>query len=360
MFLLRTRSGQLWFTVLVAAALVGCSKDPQASTNAVPWVKTVAIEAALGSRLQLSGTVRAQHENPVAFQMGGRVVSRHVEAGQRVQQGQLLLALDPRDVAASEQAALAQLSVAEAAMATAQRELERQKQLVQQGFVSPQSLDRLELQLRNTLSQLDAARAAATQARNAKGYTELRASQDGVIMDITAEPGQVVSSGQSLGTLAHAGAREIEVFLPTPQAAATQGTVRTAAGQHTLALREVAGAADPTSRTWRARYVLTAPTTAADELPLGSVVQVTLLTEAPTHSPASMAQHIPLTALDERGEAPKVWQVVEGAAQPVPVEVLHLGATQATIRSSLPNGQRIIAMGTHLLTPGMAVQELAP
>jgi len=357
MFLMRTKSRWWWLPVLLSAAVAGCSKDPQAQTNTAPWVKTVAIEAASEGRLQLSGTVRAQHENPVAFQMGGRILSRHVEAGQRVQKGQLLLTLDPRDVAASEQAALAQLGVAEAAMVTAKRELERQQQLVAQGFVSPQSLDRLELQLRNTLSQLDAARAAATQARNAKGYTELRATQEGVIMEITAEAGQVVSSGQSLGTLAHAGVREIEVFLPNPQAAAEQGSVSTTTGSREIRLREVAGAADPTSRTWRARYVLAANTATTDELPLGSVVQVTLLAR---NGVGEATQHIPLTALDERGEAPKVWQVINGAAQPVSVEVLQLGATQATIRSSLPNGQRIIALGTHLLTPGMAVQELAP
>ena len=175
-------------------------------------------------------------------------------------------------------------------------------------------------------------------------------------MDISVEAGQVVSSGQSLGTLAHAGARDIEVFLPSPQAAAPQGSVATALGPREVALREVAGAADPTSRTWRARYALANPDV-ANELPLGSVVQVTLPT---SNGSDHGTQHIPLTALDERGETPKVWQVVNGAAQPVSVEVLQLGATQATIRSSLPNGQRIIALGTHLLTPGMAVQELAP
>lgn len=356
MFLMRKKLGW-WLPVLLIVTVSGCSKDPQTQANAAPWVKTVAIDAATEGRLQLSGTVRAQHENPIAFQMGGRILSRHVEAGQRIQKGQLLLTLDPRDVAASEQAAQAQLGVAEAAMNTAKRELERQQQLVAQGFVSPQSLDRLELQLRNTLSQLDAARAAATQARNAKGYTELRAPQEGVIMDITAEAGQVVSAGQSLGTLAHAGVREIEVFLPHPQAAAEQGSASTAAGSREIRLREVAGAADPTSRTWRARYVLAANAAAGYELPLGSVVQVTLQAHNAT---GNTTQHIPLAALDERGGAPKVWQVVNGAAQPVPVEVLKLGATHATIRSGLPNGQRIIALGTHLLTPGMAVQELAP
>jgi hypothetical protein len=42
------------------------------------------------------------------------------------------------------------------------------------------------------------------------------------------------------------------------------------------------------------------------------------------------------------------------------VEVLALTAETARIRADLPEGSRIIALGTHLLAPGMAVRERAP
>ena len=92
-------------------------------------------------------------------------------------------------------------------------ELERQRQLVAQGFVSAQTLDRFELAQRDALSRLDVARAGATQARNARGYTELRAVRAGVITEVMAEVGQVVGAGQGLATLAQAGEREVEVEL---------------------------------------------------------------------------------------------------------------------------------------------------
>jgi RND family efflux transporter MFP subunit len=196
-----------WASLTLMAAwlgLSGCSRpasSPEAVTPA-PWVRTTTIESAASAPLVLSGVVRARHETPMAFQIGGRVLSRHVEAGQTVRAGQLLFALDPRDVATSEQAAAAQLAAAEAAMVTAQRELERQKQLVAQGFVSPQTLDRLELSLRNTVSQLDAARAVATQSRHARGYTELRAPRDGVIADVFVAAGEQVTDGTLLLALA--------------------------------------------------------------------------------------------------------------------------------------------------------------
>lgn len=342
----------------LALALSACSRQqaPTEAATPVPWVRTVALASAQSAQLLLSGTVRARHETPVAFQIGGRVLARHVEAGQSVKAGQLLFSLDPRDVAASEQAAAAQLAAAEAALATAQRELERQRQLVAQGFVSAQTLDRFELAQRDALSRLDVARAGAAQARNARGYTELRAARAGVITEVMAEAGQVVSPGQGLATLAQAGEREVEVHLPSataPQLGSVEGTD---GKSQPVQLREVAGAADPVSRSWRARYRLDADLQ-PEAWPLGSVVRLQL--GNPGTAQSSQDQQVPLGALDERADGPRLWRVVDGKAEAVPVKVIELGASQARIQSPLAVGDKVVALGTHRLTPGMAVRELA-
>lgn len=350
--------------LLLPGALVlglsACSRQeakPEAGTP-VPWVRTVALESADSGQLVLSGTVRARHEAPVAFQIGGRVLARQVEAGQGVKAGQLLFSLDPRDVAATEQAVAAQLAAAEAALATAQRELERQRQLVAQGFVSVQTLDRFELAQRDALSRLDVVRSASAQARNARGYTELRAARAGVITEVMVEAGQVVSPGQGLATLAQAGEREIEVHLPSAPSASQQGRVEGADGQsQAVQLREVAGAADPVSRTWRARYRLDAGHQ-PEAWPLGSVVRLVL--GQPGTAQSSQAQQVPLGALDERADGPRLWRVVNGKVESVSVKVIELGASHARIQSPLAVGDKVVALGTHRLSPGLAVRELAP
>lgn len=349
--------------VLLPCALVlglsACSRQDAQSeaTLPAPWVRTVAIAPAGAGQLLLSGTVRARHETPLAFQIGGRLLGRHVEAGQSVKAGQLLFSLDPRDVAATEQASAAQQAAAEAALATAQRELERQRQLVAQGFVSAQTLDRFELAQRDALSRLDVALAGAAQARNARGYTELRAARAGVITEVMAEAGQVVSPGQGLATLAQAGEREIEVHLPKAPPAPAQGRLEGADGKsQRVQLREVAGAADPLSRTWRARYRLDAGYQ-PEAWPLGSVVRLAL--GNPGQAAASQDQQVPLGALDERAGGPRLWRVVNGKAESVPVQVIELGASQARIQSPLAVGDPVVALGTHRLTPGMAVREQA-
>ncbi len=338
---------------LLLSILAACQNDTPSSEakRPTPWVKTVTLQAGGETTLVLSGILRARHATPVAFQVGGRILARYVDTGQRVTAGQKLFSLDPRDLDAAAQAVEAQLAATEAALATARSELERQRKLVAKKFVSRQTLDQFELKARDAASQVKAARARLAQARNARSYAELRAEHAGVLIDVSGEPGQVVGVGQTVAVLAQAGEREVEVSLSDGTHAPRSGRVYLPDGRRfPVRLREVAGAADPQSRTWRARYRLEG--TAAD-LPLGAVVQVRL------HKPAAGGQtwRVPLGALDERADGPRIWQVINGHAQPIPVEVVSLDSETARIRVDLPPTTHIIALGTHLLTPGMAVRE---
>ena len=340
---------------LVCVAISGCGggQEPSAGRGEAPFVKTATVAPADASAVGLSGTVRARYETPVAFQVGGRIAARRVDAGQAVRAGQVLFELDARDLGQASQAAQADVAAAEAALATARADLGRVRQLQGQNFVSAQALDRSELAEREARTRLDAARARLAQARNALGYARLGAPTAGVLVEVSGEPGQVVATGQRVATLARAGEREIEVFFPDVARPPASGQlIRADAAPVPLRLREVSGAVDPQSRTWRARYSVS---TGGDALALGSVVRAVFAT--PGHNDQALS--VPIAALDERGEGPRVWQVVDGRTQPVAVEILALDAEVARVRGGLKVGDKVIALGTHLLTPGMAVRELA-
>ncbi len=339
--------------------LTACSGEKPASGDGstvrpAPWVKTAVIGMDGRTALALSGTVRARHEAPVAFQVGGRIAARHVDAGQEIRRGARLFQLDPRDLEEAARTVEAEQSAARAALETAQAEVARSRRLRAQNFISQQALERTEQAEREARTRLDSGAARLRQARNALGYADLRAETDGVLISVGGEAGQVVAAGQVLAVMARDGAREIEVFFPdgvTPPRegrAALPGTAPLA-----LTLREVAGAADPQSRTWRARYRANAETR---RLPLGSLVRVDFESVAPS---AADTLEVPLAALDERGGGARVWRIVDGAAQALPVEVLALSQDFARVRAQLAPGSRVIALGTHLLQPGMAVREMA-
>jgi RND family efflux transporter MFP subunit len=344
------------FLLLITSVLLllGCSPDNGAINepqSAAPWVRTLSVTDASPAVMKLSGTIKGRYETPLAFQVSGRILERHVDTGQRVEKGQLLFQLDPRDLLASVRVAEADMKTAEAGLAIARSELQRQQQLVKGEFVSRQTLERYELTLREAIGRHQAANAVLDQARNAVDYAELRAEKAGILDAVIAEPGQVVNIGQALAILIDDSSLEVEVYLADGVDAPVSGSLSIEGKSLSIVLREVAASADAESRSWRARYRIKQP---SDALTLGSVVQVRL--DQPIQDTTFS---VPLAALDERSQGSQVWQVIEGQVQPVPVEVLELGREYARIRAPLVNGDRIVALGTHLLTPGMQVREQA-
>jgi len=340
----------LALAVLALTACSGGDDAPETGAAAAPWVRTAAVRSDGQARLDLTGRVRARFETPVAFQVDGRIAKRHIDAGQTVAVGQLLFELDPKDLREVLNAAEAARAAATAELRTAQDELERHRDLLEKKFIGQQAYDRAVLAERTARARLAAAEADLERARNALGYAVLRAERAGVLLEVQGEAGQVVDTGQTLAILAVEGAREIEVALPDGTVPPPRGQARDADGTTVaIELREVAGAADPASLTWRARYRLEDGAAFA----LGSVVRVTLQEAAPT----APIFDVPIGALDERADGPCVWRVVDGAARPLPVTVVSLGQETARIRAELPADARVVAFGTHLLTAGMAVRE---
>ncbi|WP_122689190.1 HlyD family efflux transporter periplasmic adaptor subunit, partial [Pseudomonas viridiflava] len=68
--------------------------------------------------------------------------------------------------------------------------------------------------LNSAKAQLDAAQAQVDVAANASQYAELKADVDGLVVNTAAEPGQVVTAGQTVVQLAKDVAREAAVELP--------------------------------------------------------------------------------------------------------------------------------------------------
>lgn len=343
---------------MLGAILVlgGCSNDHHDTGIEAPppWVMTVSPEPRADSVLRLSGTVRARHEVPLSFQVGGRILQRNVDAGERIESEQVLFTLDSRDLDETVRVASAQLRAAQAALDTADSELRRQQQLVERNFVSHQTLEQYQLAARDARSRADAAEASLAQSRNARAYAELTSDHAGVLIQVNGEPGQVVAMGQTVALLARDGEREIEVFLPDGNRVPPAGrVVMTDGSGAALTLREVAGAADSASLSWRARYRVDGDE--HGDLPLGAVVQVSL----EDAGAASGLFAVPPAALDERGDGPRVWIVIDGRAEPLPVEVVRLAPQRALVRADLEPGTRVISLGTHLLMPGRAVRERA-
>lgn len=337
--------------------LIGCGEEklPFDPRMEAPLVRTATVgEIATGSR-SFTGVVAARVQGDLGFRVSGKVLERRVDAGQTVKRGQLLMRLDPVDL---ELAALSQRELVAAVRAQAQQasaDEARYRELLRTGAISVSAYDQAKAAADAAKAQLSAAEAQARVASNATAYADLVADADGIVMETLVEPGQVVSAGQIVLRLAHAGAREAVIQLPETLRPALGST-----GQAMLfgnedqsmsaKLRQLSNVADSLTRTFEARYVL--EDAQANNIPLGTTVSIRIDDQDVN------GLQVPISALFDAGKEVGVW-LVSGEPATVswrPVVVRYLGEGSARVIGSLKSGDVIVALGAHLLRDGDQVR----
>ena len=340
--------------LLAAFAATACQKPAEDPRTLPPVVSVIDVQGGGASQETFTGVVRSRIESALGFRVGGKIAERLVDPGQTVRRGQALMRLDPSDLSLDASAQLANVAAARARSIQAAADLRRLQGMVEQGAISAQTFDEAKAGADAAAAQLAAAEAQAKVAQNVRGYAVLTADADGVVQEIVAEPGQVVSAGQTVVRLAHAGPREAAVDLPETVRPVLGSSARATLYGSNLApvpahLRQMSQTADPATRTFEARYVLEGAGTAA---PLGATVTVALPGPA---GPAAGAATVPLGALYDPGPGPGVWLVRDARLTFQPVKVTALDVETATV-TGLPPGARIVALGADRLRAGQTIR----
>lgn len=344
-------------SVLLCVGVLTACQRPAAAPEPVRAVKLVTVGSGLSQeRLEFSGEVRARVESALGFRVPGKLLSRPVEIGQRVRAGQLLAQLDPQDYQASAQAAHAQLLAAQSNRDAVEADFRRYQGLFEQGFISRAELERREAAWKAAQAQWQQASAQQTVQGNQSAYTRLLADGAGVVTSIDAQPGQVLAAGQPVLRLALDGTRDVVfavaedklALFRAGQSVAVQlwGSQRVLKAQ----VRDIAGSADPVTRTFLIKAALPADT---PDLVLGSTVTVR---QASTTQSASQMR-LPGTALRLEAGKTSVW-VLDAATMTVrsqAVEVDTADGNDAVVRSGLQAGDEVVVSGVHVLTPGQKV-----
>lgn len=152
-------------------------------------------------RLTANGTVTSLQSVDLRSQITSTVKQVHIREGQAVKAGELIFTLDSGTEEANLKKARAQVEKDQADLATAERNLERQRSLFRQKFVSQAALDTVQNQVDTLTGQLAIDRAAVEAARVALTYTEIRAPFPGRTGLINVRPGSLVQpSGAASST----------------------------------------------------------------------------------------------------------------------------------------------------------------
>ncbi|MGE8659041.1 MAG: efflux RND transporter periplasmic adaptor subunit [Achromobacter sp.] len=342
---------------LLPLILAACGDSPPRDPRGdAPLVRAALVRPAATESRSFSGVVAARVQSELAFRVAGKVLERLVDTGQTVKRGQALMRLDPEDLALQARAQREAVAAARARARQAVEDETRYRGLVAEGAVSASAYDRIKAAADTARADLKAAEAQADVASNASGYAVLLADADCVIVDTLAEPGQVVSAGQPVVRLARAGQREAIVHLPETLRPAVGSVARaTLYGARTppapAVLRQLSDAADRVTRTFEARYVLEEDLAHA---PLGATVTV----DVPDGAPTERLLQVPIGAVFDAGAGPGVW-VIEGTPAQVArrsVQVHGLSDDIARVGGDLKAGERVVALGAHLLRDGEKVR----
>lgn len=210
-------------TCLVLALLVlgaGCTGTAPAAVHAPPppvHAVTVAPQTVV-PRSMATAQILANRESNLRSETAGRVVAVMADAGERVEEGQVLLRLDVGRPASAAQAANAAVAQSEARLNQAERELARTETLVKTGGLPEQRLDDARDSVRLASAARKAAQAEAQLAR--RGLTEavIRAPFSGTIVERTVELGEYLGPGSPLLTLADTSLLKARVLLDPREA----------------------------------------------------------------------------------------------------------------------------------------------
>ena len=194
----------------LAAAGAGAWRAFAPRTPPPPPPTGEAVAADITQTVLAAGMLQPRTKVDVGAQVSGQVQKIHVQLGQQVKKGELLVSLDPAlaesdvaqaDAAVAQQAAL--IDSTRASLTLARREAERQHRLLNGEAAAAAEteradtdLARLEADLRGQTATLNRLQAELVQRRLRLGYTAITAPMDGTVVNLPVQEGQTVTAIQ--------------------------------------------------------------------------------------------------------------------------------------------------------------------
>jgi len=309
--------------------------------------------------LEATGTVTALNSVDIRPQIASTITKVQIKEGQFVSAGQPLFVLDARNDEVNVTKARAQLAKDQAALADAERQLARSKDLFAQNFISQGAVDTNQTLVDSARAVVAADRAAIESAQVGLSYSRIVAPAAGRAGAINVFPGSSVQpSGNSLVTITQLDPIAVTFSLPQRNLGDALATLRAGGGKVTAVLPEGAGtvtgklkfvdnAVDAASGTIRVKAEFA---NKDDRLWPGAFVTIRLAVQ--TLAGASV---IPQAAVIQSPRG-KIVYVVDASAKAMarPVEIVYASGEEVAVTGIKP-GERIVLDGRQNLRPGATV-----
>jgi membrane fusion protein (multidrug efflux system) len=358
-------------TAALLTWLAGCN-EPQASSQGAepPREKGSPLRTAVRVRVApvveesiersgtVSGVVHAFHRAAIAAEATGRVVKRHVEPGEVVEAGQVLIELDASRLRLAVEQAEATLRTREVDLAEARRELGRGDRLLGDDAISQSRHDAQRFAVDRAKSGESLARVALRTAKRNLADATVRAPFPGSVEEVRVDVGDHVSPGRPLATMVdlsrariHAGVTSTEAAGLEPGTAAPVVLEELGGIAVEAEIHSVGRIADPASGTYTVELWLENPDAVLRE---GMVAQVRLPVETGRRNPV-----VPRAALIRSEAGTAVFVIDQSGGKPRavarPVRIGHSNAEKVEVLEGVSVGEEVVIDGLFALRDGAPV-----
>jgi multidrug efflux system membrane fusion protein len=351
----------------LALLAAGCKKEsggaePAPPAPVVPVTLAPVLEKTVPVEFRNFGTVQPFFSAAVKSQVTGILQTVHFRKGQEVKKGDRLFTIDPRPYEAALKQAEANLARETAQFQNAQKEAERQAELLKKGFTAQDAYDQARTTADALAAGMKADAAAIDTARLNLDYCYISSPIDGKAGDYLVDPGNLVKA-QDVTMVIINQVRPIEVSFSLPQkdllpvlenmakrtltvlAIIPGAEARPEQGELTFVNNSVDAAtgtfqclgtfANKEGRLWPGLYVNVVLTVAEER---GAIV-------------------IPSRAVQVGQKGSYVWVVTpEMTAEARPVTVARALDGDSVISSGLKAGEQVVVDGQLRLVPGARVR----
>ena len=316
--------------------------------------------------LEATGTVSALNSVDIRPQVSSVIRQVNIREGQFVKAGQLLFTLDARNDEMSLAKARALLARDLAALADAQRQLARSRELLAQNFISQVAVDTNQTAVDTQQANATANRAAIAAAQVGLSYNRITAPAAGRAGAINVFAGSTVQpGGAALVTITQLDPIAVSFGLPQRHLGDVLGALRAGGGKVVAVLPDARGevigklqfvdnAVDANSGTVKVKAVFDNP---RELLWPGAFVNLRLAVKT-----LKDAIVVPQAAVIRGPRGALVYSVdgANGADRAVarPVEVVHAAGLEAVV-TGIAAGDRVVVDGRQNLRAGAPVVERA-
>lgn len=348
--------------------LVGCGPADQTSAATsssvdvdVPVETSIPVEVVdvklrdVSEELQLTGVVEAWDEYVVSSEIPGRVTAIHVDRGDWVEEGQLLIELNREKRELGLESRQAELSRAEVQLEFARKRLARAEVLLEKGAISQSEVDSLSEQVDLAESRVRLSRIEIETIERELADTRIMAPVSGQVSNRTISSGETVSASTPL----------IEIIELDPVRVATEVAesylqeIRT--GQSVELTFDALGGVSLQGRIHR---ILPVANSQSGAFPVdiqlsnpnhrllpGMMSRVRL--QGRTYHQALL---VPLESVLHLEGSDYIFIVEDNRARRIDVEVKHRVGEQALVDAPLDPGEKVVTRGNSSLTEGARVE----